>query len=71
MPIPDLPGTLIPRHSDQERWLKGHVAHLCGLDNPEKCVQACYAFSGALNGSYFLDFLAASLSALVSGIWQN
>ncbi|KAF4614655.1 hypothetical protein D9613_002626 [Agrocybe pediades] len=36
MPIPDLPGRLVPRYSDQEKWLKGHVARMCHLDNPEK-----------------------------------
>ncbi|KAF8197525.1 mRNA guanylyltransferase [Pholiota molesta] len=36
MPIPDLPGELVPRHSDQELWLKAHVARMCHLDNPEK-----------------------------------
>lgn len=38
MPIPDLPGILISRHSDQERWLKNHVARMCRFDNPEKQV---------------------------------
>lgn len=36
MPIPDLPGQLVPRHSDQELWLKAHVARMCHFDNPEK-----------------------------------
>ncbi|CAA7270917.1 unnamed protein product [Cyclocybe aegerita] len=33
MPIPDLPGELISRHSEQEQWLKMHVARMCGLDH--------------------------------------
>ncbi|KAF9477572.1 mRNA guanylyltransferase [Pholiota conissans] len=36
MPIPDLPGDPVPRHSEQEQWLKAHVARMCHLDNPEK-----------------------------------
>ncbi|KAF8634090.1 hypothetical protein AX15_001092 [Amanita polypyramis BW_CC] len=32
-PVPELPGTLVPRHSPQEQWLKGHVAHICRLDS--------------------------------------
>lgn len=39
--IPDLPGNLIPHNSDQERWLKHHVAVLCRLDN-ERCVAHRY-----------------------------
>ena len=31
--IPELPGLLVPHNSDQERWLKRHVAALCRLDN--------------------------------------
>ncbi|KAH9945882.1 mRNA capping enzyme, catalytic domain-containing protein [Epithele typhae] len=31
--IPDLPGNLIPPHSEQERWLKRHVAALCHLEH--------------------------------------
>ncbi|KAJ2923997.1 hypothetical protein H1R20_g13094, partial [Candolleomyces eurysporus] len=31
--VPDLPGNLVPRFSEQERWLKGHVARLCGLEH--------------------------------------
>ncbi|KAJ3826626.1 mRNA guanylyltransferase [Lentinula raphanica] len=33
MPIPDLPGELIQKHSPQESWLKSHVAQLCHLEN--------------------------------------
>ncbi|EAU88637.1 mRNA guanylyltransferase [Coprinopsis cinerea okayama7 len=33
MSVPELPGHLIPRHSPHERWLKGHVARMCGLDH--------------------------------------
>ena len=33
MPIPDLPGELVPRNSDQDRWLKSLVAGLCQLDH--------------------------------------
>ncbi|PPQ75432.1 hypothetical protein CVT26_015354 [Gymnopilus dilepis] len=38
MPIPDLPGQLVPRHSEQERWLKMNVARICQLNDPEKQV---------------------------------
>lgn len=33
MPIPDLPGELIPRSSEHEHWLKGHVARMCQMDH--------------------------------------
>ncbi|KAJ3878710.1 mRNA guanylyltransferase [Lentinula edodes] len=33
MPIPDLPGELIPKHSPEESWLKSFVARLCHLEN--------------------------------------
>ncbi|KAF8969639.1 mRNA capping enzyme, catalytic domain-containing protein [Flammula alnicola] len=36
MPIPDLPGELIPRNSDQELWLKAQVARMCHMDNPDR-----------------------------------
>lgn len=38
MPIPDLPGRLIPRHSDEEKWLKAHVGRMCHLEN-DRCVE--------------------------------
>ncbi|KXN91505.1 mRNA-capping enzyme subunit alpha [Leucoagaricus sp. SymC.cos] len=31
--IPGLPGDLVPRNSEQERWLKHHVAKLCHIDH--------------------------------------
>ncbi|KAI0005995.1 mRNA capping enzyme [Russula compacta] len=31
--IPDLPGKLIPKNSDQDHWLRKHVASLCGLNH--------------------------------------
>ncbi|KAJ3556416.1 hypothetical protein NP233_g11983 [Leucocoprinus birnbaumii] len=30
--IPDLPGDLVPRNSEHERWLKTHVGRLCHTD---------------------------------------
>ncbi|KAF8163615.1 mRNA capping enzyme [Crassisporium funariophilum] len=33
MPIPDLPGVLVPRYSEHEKWLKSHVARMCQLDH--------------------------------------
>ncbi|KIK59608.1 hypothetical protein GYMLUDRAFT_169447 [Collybiopsis luxurians FD-317 M1] len=33
MAIPELPGTLVPKHSPEESWLKTAVARLCQLDN--------------------------------------
>ncbi|KAG6817791.1 hypothetical protein H0H87_003199 [Tephrocybe sp. NHM501043] len=32
--IPDLPGNLVPRNSEQENWLKAHVAKICHMDRP-------------------------------------
>ncbi|RDB22263.1 mRNA-capping enzyme subunit alpha [Hypsizygus marmoreus] len=32
--IKDLPGVLVPRNSEQESWLKAHVAKLCHMDYP-------------------------------------
>ncbi|KAG5649639.1 hypothetical protein H0H81_002738 [Sphagnurus paluster] len=32
--IPDLPGSLVQRNSEQESWLKAHVAKLCHMDRP-------------------------------------
>ncbi|KAH7926628.1 mRNA capping enzyme [Leucogyrophana mollusca] len=31
--IPDIPGNIVPHRSDQEIWLKSHVARLCKLDH--------------------------------------
>lgn len=36
MPVPDLPGDLVPKHSPHESWLKTSVARLCQLEN-ERC----------------------------------
>ncbi|KAF5330294.1 hypothetical protein D9619_005339 [Psilocybe cf. subviscida] len=33
MPIPDLPGRVVPRNSEQEHWLRGQVARLCHLEH--------------------------------------
>ncbi|KAF8891311.1 mRNA capping enzyme [Infundibulicybe gibba] len=33
MSVPEIPGTLVPHRSDQERWLKSHVARLCNLEH--------------------------------------
>ncbi|TFK42290.1 mRNA capping enzyme [Crucibulum laeve] len=32
-PVPDLPGELVPRYSEEERGLKAHVANMCQLEN--------------------------------------
>ncbi|KAF8077651.1 mRNA capping enzyme [Lyophyllum atratum] len=32
--IPDLPGNLVPRNSEQESWLKAQVAKICHMDRP-------------------------------------
>ena len=32
-PIPELPGNIIPKNSDQGIWLRNHVATLCNLNN--------------------------------------
>ncbi|KAL4067692.1 mRNA capping enzyme [Scleroderma citrinum] len=31
--IPSIPGTLVPSHSEHERWLRGLVANLCRLEH--------------------------------------
>jgi len=31
--IPDIPGTRVPPRSEQDSWLKDHVARLCQIDN--------------------------------------
>ncbi|KAI0256658.1 mRNA capping enzyme [Lactifluus subvellereus] len=31
--IPDLPGNLVPKNSDQDIWFRNHVANLCGLNH--------------------------------------
>ncbi|KAF8212065.1 mRNA capping enzyme, alpha subunit [Mycena galopus ATCC 62051] len=31
--IPDIPGTRVPSRSDQDSWLKDHVARLCQVEN--------------------------------------
>ncbi|TEB39643.1 mRNA guanylyltransferase [Coprinellus micaceus] len=31
--VPELPGNPVPRYSEQEQWLKEHVAKLCRLDH--------------------------------------
>lgn len=29
--IPELPGNVVPRHSEQDRWVKGEVSKMCGV----------------------------------------
>ena len=43
MPIPELPGELVQRYSQEESWLKNHVARLCKLDNPDKQVTTLFS----------------------------
>jgi mRNA guanylyltransferase len=31
--VPDIPGDPIPHNSEQGRWLRAHVASLCGLEH--------------------------------------
>lgn len=67
--IPNIPGFRIPRGSDQESWLKSHVARLCQL-NDDRCVpeflyQRCgsssqlnrYRFPGSQPVSFSLNHL--------------
>jgi len=42
--IPDLPGDLVARNSDQERWLKNRVGRLCHMDS-ERWVSADFRLS--------------------------
>jgi mRNA guanylyltransferase len=42
-PIPVIPGNPIPRNSEQEYWLRGQLAALCGLNHdrlitPPRCL---------------------------------
>ncbi|KAG6829641.1 hypothetical protein H0H92_003974 [Tricholoma furcatifolium] len=32
--IPEIPGNLVSRNSEQENWLKAHVAKICHMDRP-------------------------------------
>ncbi|KAF8559638.1 mRNA capping enzyme, alpha subunit [Imleria badia] len=48
--IPDIPGFHVPRGSDQESWLKSHVARLCQLDHNR--------FPGSQPISFSLNHLA-------------
>ncbi|KDR73643.1 hypothetical protein GALMADRAFT_72172 [Galerina marginata CBS 339.88] len=61
MSVPDLPGKLIPRHSDQEKWLKMHVARMCGLENHERQVLRSQA---AFPGSQPVSFGTRDLAKL-------
>ncbi|KAN0077228.1 mRNA capping enzyme, catalytic domain containing protein [Tylopilus felleus] len=49
-PIPDIPGFHVPRGSEQESWLKSHVARLCHLDH--------HRFPGSQPVSFALHHLA-------------
>ena len=66
MPIPQLPGRLIPRHSDEENGLKSLVGRMCHLENDRSCI-AYFPIDHAklTNNDFLLDFLEASLSVLV------
>lgn len=53
--VPELPGTPVARHSEQEIWLKRHVARLCQLDHDR------YSYLCAASGDHYgrlssLDF---------------
>jgi mRNA guanylyltransferase len=37
--IPTIPGAVISPRSEQDRWLKSHVARLCQLDHERYSVQ--------------------------------
>ena len=65
MPIPDLPGRLIPRHSDEENWLKAHVKRMCHLDNDRQAMLPLIHVKWQVALTQLLDFLEASLSVLV------
>ena len=70
--IPDLPGELVPPHSDQESWLKALVAKLCGLDRPrqvfriEQDLQAIDATAARFPGSQPVSFGGKDLDKLES-----
>lgn len=74
MPIPDLPGRLIPRHSDEENWLKAHVRQMCKLENdrsvspidPAKARKRRYSTNGPFRfpGSQPVSFGAKDLAKL-------
>ena len=58
MPIPDLPGRLIPRHSEEEKWFKTHIKRMCRMESE-------WSFEVATLRIVILDFLEASQSVLV------
>ena len=68
----ELPGTIVPRGSEQDAWLKGHVASLCGLEHDRCVTQSDFGYilrhahlSLSLEHSLFLiDFREVSQSVL-------
>lgn len=72
----ELPGTIIPRGSEQDAWLKGHVASLCGLEH-DRCVTQSdfgYILRHAHLNLYSLsliDFREVSRSVLEQEIWTD
>ncbi|KAG8217568.1 hypothetical protein J3R82DRAFT_5719 [Butyriboletus roseoflavus] len=67
--VPDIPGFRVPRGSDQDLWLKSHVARLCRLNHdrcvPAFCTDACrsssqlnhFSFPGSQPISFSLNHL--------------
>ncbi len=36
--IPELPGSIIPKNSEQDTWFRNHVASLCGLSHDRSVI---------------------------------
>lgn len=63
MPIPQLPGRLIPRHSEEENGLKVLVKRMCHLENDRWSIAIDHV--KITHNDFLLDSLEASLSVLV------
>ena len=69
--IPDLPGLLVQHNSDQERWLKRHVASLCKIDNERYVALPSPSYGRTITSSRLLASLGASPSASPQRTWTS
>ena len=69
--IPDLPGLLVQHNSDQERWLKRHVASLCKIDNERYVAPPSLLHGRTITSSRLLAFPGASPSASPQRTWTS
>ncbi|KAJ7444940.1 mRNA capping enzyme, catalytic domain-containing protein, partial [Mycena latifolia] len=70
--IPDVPGTRVPPHSEQESWLKDHVSRICQVDrhrsvrnSSRSCLDQCLS-SKRFPGSQPVSFAQRDLAKLES-----